>query len=71
MIRLRWKLLLEECRHDIVLIAGITNTLVDVIGRLEVDPTYHVSEDLLMSLDENDNILGNDMHLTKIKTILT
>ncbi len=37
----QWRLLLGECRPDIVYIKGIHNTVVDAISRLEYDPSVN------------------------------
>ena len=53
---MRWRLLLAEYKTEIVHIAGITNTVVDAIFRLDIDPTCHISENLFKGLNENDYI---------------
>ena len=63
---MRGRLLLEGHRPEIVHIAGITNTVVNIIDRLDMDPPYNVSKDILKGLEESDYTHGKHVHLTRV-----
>ena len=58
---MRWTLLIETYGSDVVHKAGITNTVVTAFSRLNIGPTYNVSDGILKGLDGNDYIHGKNM----------
>ena len=63
---MRWRLLVMEYGTKRVNRSDLTNTVVDAIRRLDINPTYKVSEEILQGLDAKDCINGEHLQLSRM-----
>lgn len=63
---MRWRLSIEVYEPEIMHIAGITSIVANAISRLDMEPTYHVSENILKGQYENDNICDKHVHYIRV-----